>query len=288
MKTLQDREVMSELKSFIERGLKEDVGPGDYTSEACVPAEQKSRAHLLVKEHCVLSGVEVAREMIYFVDQYADIQSVMEDGQEAKPGDVVFYVNMNSLALLQVERLLLNTLQRMCGISTMSRKYADAVNGYDVKILDTRKTTPQMRFLEKWAVKKGGCANYRKGLFDRIMIKDNHIEAAGSIRKALHLVHDYLKVNDLDLKITIEVRNFEELNEAIKVGGFQRIMLDNFSVPELAEAVIYIDGRYEVEASGGITYDDLLPVARTGVNFISVGALTHGVKAVDLSLKIIE
>lgn len=288
MKTLQDREVMSELKSFIERGLKEDVGPGDFTSEACVSAVQKSRAQLLVKEHCVLSGIDVAREMIYFVDQYADIQSVMEDGQEAEPGDVVFYVNMNSQALLRIERLLLNTLQRMCGITTMSRKYADAVKGYDVKILDTRKTTPQMRFLEKWAVKKGGCFNYRKGLFDRIMIKDNHVEAAGSIRKALHQVHDYLKVNSMDLKITIEVRNFEELNEAVNVGGFQRIMLDNFSVPEMAEAVIYIDGRYEVEASGGITYDDLLPVVRTGVNFISIGALTHGVKAVDLSLKIID
>jgi len=288
MEKLQDREVMSGLKSFIVRGLEEDIGPGDYTTQACVSEDQKSNAHLLVKERCVLSGVEVAKEMIYYVDQFADIQQIMEDGQEAEIGDVVFNVTMNSRALLQIERLLLNTLQRMCGISTMSRKYADAVKDYDVKILDTRKTTPQMRFLEKLAVKEGGCTNYRKGLFDRIMIKDNHIKAAGSIHNALHQVRDFLEKNNLNLKITIEVRNFTELDEAVKVGGFHRIMLDNFSVPEMQEAVTYIDGRYEVEASGGITYDDLVPIARTGVNFISVGALTHGVKAVDLSLKIVD
>lgn len=284
----QDQEVITELQTFIVRGLEEDVRDGDHTSQACVPADQVSRAHLLIKENCVLSGVEIAKEMIRFVDEDAEIQSVMEDGQEAEPGDVAFYVTMNTRSLLMIERLLLNTIQRMCGISTMSRKYADAVREFNVKVLDTRKTTPQMRFLEKEAVRIGGCTNYRSGLFDRIMIKDNHVNAAGSMRAAIHSVHDYLEENDLSLLITVEVRNFKELDEAIEVGGFQRIMLDNFSVPEMQEAAIYIDGRYEVEASGGITYVDLIPVAKTGVDFISVGALTHGVKAVDLSLKIIE
>jgi len=277
-----------ELESFIKRGLKEDVGSGDHTSLACVPADQRSKAHLLVKESCVLSGIDIAKEMLLYVDPNADVKVVMEDGQKAEPGDIVLYSTMNSQALLRIERLLLNTIQRMCGISTMSRKYAEAVQEYDVKILDTRKTTPQMRFLEKLAVRIGGCTNYRDGLYDRIMIKDNHVDAAGSMRAALHLVHDYLENNGLGLKITVEIRNFTELDEAIEVGGFQRIMVDNFSVPELLEAVSFIDGRYEVEASGGITYEDLVPVAKTGVDFISVGALTHGVKAVDLSLKILK
>ncbi|MBY5958332.1 carboxylating nicotinate-nucleotide diphosphorylase [Membranicola marinus] len=283
-----DQDVGTELQTFVVRGLKEDVGDGDHTSRACVPEDQRSKAHLLVKENCVLSGMEVAKEMIRFVDEKADIQTVMKDGELAKSGEVAMYVTMNTRALLKIERLLLNTVQRMCGISTMSRKYANAVEDFDVKILDTRKTTPQMRFLEKEAVRIGGCTNYRSGLYDRIMIKDNHIDAAGSMRNALHAVHDYLKKKNLNLLITVEVRSFSELNEAIVVGGFQRIMLDNFSVTEMREAVSQIDGRYEVEASGGITYSDLVPVARTGVDFISVGALTHGVKAVDLSLKILE
>lgn len=287
MDVLQDREV-SELDAFISRGLKEDVGPGDFTSLACVPPGQKSKAHLLVKEPCVLSGVEVARHMIMYVDKNAEIETSMKNGDEAEPGDVVFFVTMNSQALLKIERLMLNTLQRMCGISTMSRKYADAVKDYDVEILDTRKTTPQMRFLEKKAVRIGGCANYRDGLYDRIMIKDNHVEAAGSMRDAIQKIHGYLDEKQLNLRITVEVRNFVELDEALEVGGFQRLMLDNFSVPEMQEAVTHIDGRYEVEASGGITYDDLTDVAETGVDFISVGALTHGVNATDLSLKIIE
>ncbi len=288
MEILQNYLVKTQLNTFIERGLVEDVGSGDHTSLACVPADQKSRAHLLVKEKCVLSGVEVAKAMMLYVDPDAKIDTLMADGDEAESGDIVLRVYMNSQALLRVERLLLNTIQRMCGIATMSREYAEAVRHYDVKVLDTRKTTPQMRFLEKYAVATGGCVNYRDGLYDRIMIKDNHVEAAGSMRQALHQVHDYLELNDLDLEITVEVRNFEELDEAISVGGFDRIMLDNFSIAEMREAVIYIDGRYEVEASGGITLLDLEKIASTGVNYISVGALTHGVKAVDLSLKIVQ
>lgn len=287
MEVLQNKLVKAELNTFIERGLLEDVGPGDYTSLACVPEDRVSRAHLLIKEHCILSGLEVAGAMLLYVDPSAEIENLMEDGDEAAPGDIALQVRMNSQALLRVERLLLNTIQRMCGIATMSRRYAQAVRDYDTVVLDTRKTTPQMRFLEKYAVASGGCTNYRNGLYDRIMIKDNHVEAAGSMREALHQVHDYLEANELDLEITVEVRNFDELDEAISVGGFDRVMLDNFSIAEIREAVIYIDGRYEVEASGGITLDDLEKVASTGVNFISVGALTHGVKAVDLSLKII-
>lgn len=287
MQVIQNQDLKEELRIFIERGLQEDVGSGDHTSQACVPVSQISKAHLLVKQQCVLSGVEVARQMIVYVDPDATIETLMEDGQKANPGDIVFKVTMNSRALLMIERLLLNTIQRMCGISTMSRKYAEAVQEFGVQVLDTRKTTPQLRFLEKAAVAIGGCTNYRFGLYDRIMIKDNHVEAAGSLKNALHLVKDYLQENDLDLEITVEVRNFKELDEAIEVGGFERIMLDNFSVHEMAEAVTYIQGRYEVEASGGITYEYLVPVAKTGVDFISVGALTHGVKAVDLSLKII-
>lgn len=286
MQITVNQELKTELRTFIKRGLLEDVGSGDHTSLACVPANQVSNAHLLVKESCVLSGVEVACEMIHYVDPDAEIEPLMEDGQQAEPGDVIFTVRMNSRALLKVERLMLNTLQRMCGISTMSREYANAVKEYDVRVLDTRKTTPQMRFLEKRAVAIGGCTNYRNGLYDRIMIKDNHVEAAGTMKNALNLVHDYLNDNGLDLEITVEVRSFTELDEAIAIGGFERIMLDNFSIAEIREAVIYIDGRYEVEASGGITLEHLEKVASTGVNFISVGALTHGVKAVDLSLKI--
>lgn len=285
---IQNQDEVTEFQIFVVRGLKEDVGDGDHTSRACVHTDQRSKAHLLVKENCVLSGIEVAKEMIRFVDEAAEVEPVMADGDEATPGDIALYVTMNTRALLKIERLLLNTIQRMCGIATMSRKYAEAVLDYDVKILDTRKTTPQMRFLEKEAVRTGGCTNYRSGLYDRIMIKDNHVDAAGSIRDALHAVHDYLEENELRLMITVEVRSFPELNDAIEVGGYQRIMLDNFSVTEMREAVSHIDGRYEVEASGGITFDDLVPVAKTGVDFISVGALTHGVKAVDLSLKILE
>lgn len=278
---------IQELRTFIERGLKEDLGSGDHTSQACIPEDQISKAQLLVKQVCILSGMDVAREMLEYVDPDARIQFRMEDGQSARPGDVALEVQMNTRALLSIERLMLNTLQRMCGISTMSRQYADSVQDYDVKILDTRKTTPQMRFLEKVAVAIGGCVNYRHGLYDRIMIKDNHVEAAGSIREALHLVRDYLEDRNLPLDITVEVRNFKELEEAIMMGGFQRIMLDNFSIAEIREAVVLVDGRYEVEASGGITLPDLVKVASTGVDFISAGALTHGVKAVDLSLKIV-
>lgn len=283
---MHDVFVIPELEDFIRRGLEEDVGEGDHTSNACVPESQRSKGRLIVKEDCVFSGLPVAEAMIKYMDPDAQIAVRIGEGDEIKSGEVAFEVEMNTRGMLMIERLLLNTLQRMCGIATMSRRYAQEVEGYPVKILDTRKTTPQMRLLEKWAVKTGGCTNYRMGLYDRIMIKDNHVDAAGSIHEALHQVHEYLGQNNLDLEVTVEVRDFAELDRVLQTGGFQRIMLDNFSVAEMREAMTRIDGRYEVEASGGITLHDLKAVASTGVDFISVGALTHGVSAVDLSLKI--
>lgn len=278
--------IIPELADFIRRGLEEDVGEGDHTSNACVSESHRTQARLLVKEDCVFSGLPVAEAMIKYMDPDAEIDYRIKEGDEVKVGEIAFLVEMNTRGLLMIERLLLNTLQRMCAIATLSRRYAQEVKEYPVKVLDTRKTTPHMRLLEKWAVKTGGCTNYRMGLYDRIMIKDNHVDAAGSIKEALHQVHQYLHQMNLDLKVTVEVRDFSELDHVLLIGGFHRIMLDNFSVAEMREAVARIDGRYEVEASGGITLGDLQAIARTGVDFISVGALTHGVKAVDLSLKI--
>lgn len=276
--------IVPELEDFIRRGLEEDIGEGDHTSLACIPENDVTEAQLLIKEKCVFSGLPVAEAMMKFVDPGATIEFYVTEGEEVQPGKVAFQVRMNTHALLVVERFMLNTLQRLCAIATMSRRYADEVKEWPVQILDTRKTTPHMRLLEKWAVKTGGCTNYRMGLYDRIMIKDNHVDAAGSMKSALQKVHRYLEEKSLNLEVTVEVRDFGELNEALKIGGFQRIMLDNFSVGEMREAVSLIDGRYEVEASGGITLHDLKAVAETGVDFISVGALTHGVTAVDLSL----
>lgn len=280
--------MLKSLAAFVAAGLKEDVGEGDHTSLACIDPRQKSKAKLLVKEDTVLAGVAVAEYMVKYVDPYAEFKLERVDGVEAKVGDIAFYVEMNSQALLKIERLLLNTMQRMSGVATMSKVYASAVKDYNVEILDTRKTTPLMRFLEKWAVAIGGCSNYRVGLYDRIMIKDNHITASGSLTKALKNVHQYLTDKQLKLPITLEVRNAQELEEALDNGGFDRIMLDNFSIPEMANAVKQINHRFEVEASGGMTLEDLVPVAKTGVNFISSGALTHSVVAKDLSLKIIS
>ncbi|WP_236980841.1 carboxylating nicotinate-nucleotide diphosphorylase [Membranihabitans maritimus] len=281
-----EAQVIDQLRNFIGLGLNEDVGDGDHTSLACIPPDQSSRAKLLIKDETVLAGIEVAVEMFRYADPHSQIEHLMRDGDVAQPGDIALYVEMNTRALLKIERLMLNTVQRMCGVASMSRRYAEAVENFDVYILDTRKTTPLMRFLEKWAVRIGGCTNYRNGLYDRIMIKDNHITASGSISEAISHVHKYLEDKGLDLDITLEVRSQSELDDALASGGFQRIMLDNFTPNQMISAVRQIDGRYEVEASGGITFDDLTKVARTGVDFISSGALTHSVMAKDLSLKI--
>ncbi len=276
------------LNQFIIDGLHEDIQDGDHTSLACIPAESRSRARLLVKDDGVIAGVELAERVFKHVDPTATIDVRIKDGSDVQYGDEAFFVECNSQALLKAERLILNTMQRMSGIATMSSRFALEVEGLDVKILDTRKTTPLLRFLEKWAVRIGGCTNYRDGLYDWIMIKDNHIDACGSITKAIETTQAYLKANNKNLGITVEVRNLVELYEVLDAGNVTRIMLDNFEVQLLAEAVQIVDKRFETEASGGITLQTVGRIARTGVDFISSGALTHSAGCLDLSLKVIK
>ena len=276
------------LDKFIEDALYEDIRDGDHTSQACIPAADVSKAHLLVKDPGVIAGIEVARRILLHEDPDAKIDLHIQDGAAVEYGDIAFNVIANTRALLRAERLLLNTMQRMSGIATLSNRYLFEVEDLPVKILDTRKTTPLIRPLEKWAVRLGGCHNYRDGLYDWIMIKDNHVEAAGGIEPAIERVHEYLRDRELDLNITVEVRNLVELSEALRVGGITRVMLDNFEIPLLREAVAHVGGRFETEASGGITLHTLRAYAQTGVDYISVGALTHSATSLDLSLKIIE
>jgi nicotinate-nucleotide pyrophosphorylase (carboxylating) len=277
-----------QIDKFIEDALYEDVRDGDHTSLACIPADGRSKARLLVKDPGVIAGVELAEIIFKKVDPTAVVDIRIKDGSDVFYGDEAFYVECSSQALLKAERLVLNTMQRMSGIATMSSRFAVEVDGLDVKILDTRKTTPLLRFLEKWAVKIGGCTNYRDGLYDWIMIKDNHIDACGSITKAIEKVHEYFEKTGKKLGITVEVRNLVELYEVLEVGGITRIMLDNFEIPIMREAVATINGKFESEASGGVTLNTVRKIANTGVNFISVGALTHSAGSLDLSLKVMK
>lgn len=277
-----------QIDKFIEDALYEDVRDGDHTSLACIPKEGRSKARLLVKDPGVIAGVELAEMIFKKVDPSAVIDVRIKDGADVFYGDEAFYVECGSQALLKAERLVLNTMQRMSGIATMSSRFAVEVEGIDVKILDTRKTTPLLRFLEKWAVKIGGCTNYRDGLYDWIMIKDNHIDACGNITKAIEKVHEYFEEKSMKLGITVEVRNLVELYEVLEVGGITRIMLDNFEIPILREAVATIGGKFESEASGGVTLNTVRKIAETGVDFISVGALTHSAGSLDLSLKVMK
>lgn len=276
------------LQDFIIRGLYEDIHEGDHTSLACIPADDRSTAKLLVKGEGVIAGVEVAKAIFKHVDPAATVDVRIHDGQDVKFGDIAFFVECNSQALLKAERLVLNTMQRLSGIATLSSRFAFEVEGLPVKILDTRKTTPLMRFLEKWAVRVGGCDNYRVGLYDWIMIKDNHVDACGSHSEAIDKVHEYLNSHKLDLKITVEVRNLVELQEVLDKGGVNRIMFDNFELPILAEAVAHVNGKFETEASGGVTLQTVRKIAMAGVDYISVGALTHSAGTMDLSLKVIK
>ena len=276
------------LDGFIDAALREDVGAGDHTSNACIPENARSRARLLVKDVGVLAGVAVARRIFEKVDPTAAFTQRLEDGTHIHEGDVAFEVECNSRALLKAERLVLNTMQRMSGIATLSDRYKFEVEDLPVKILDTRKTTPLIRHLEKWAVQLGGCTNYRFGLDDWIMIKDNHIDACGGIQEAILRVAEYQQEQGLQLNVTVEVRNLVELYKVLEIGQVTRIMLDNFEVPLLAEALAVIGGRFETEASGGINIHTIRRVAQTGVDYISVGALTHSATSLDLSLKVVK
>ena len=270
---------------LLELAFAEDIGDGDHTTLCCIPADAMGKSHLLVKEEGILAGVEMARKVFNKFDPTMKMDVMIHDGTHVKPGDIAFVVTGKVRSLLQTERLMLNIMQRMSGIATMTHRYVERVAGTGCHILDTRKTTPGMRILEKQAVKIGGGMNHRIGLFDMILLKDNHIDFAGGIVNAIRRCHEYLKAKGLDLKIEIEVRDFDELQQVLNEGGVDRIMLDNFTPADTRKAVAIINHRYEVESSGGITYDTIRDYAEQGVDFISVGALTHSVKGLDLSFK---
>lgn len=279
-----------QINDFIKRSFTEDVGAGDHTSLACIPADARTKARLLVKSECVLAGVALAQRIFKTVDETADFQVFMPDGTAAKYGDVAFTVACNSRALLMAERLSLNAMQRMSGIATLSREFVDKIEGTSAVLLDTRKTTPLLRFLEKWAVRIGGATNYRFGLYDWIMVKDNHVDACGGITQAIESVRDYQAQKGLQLGFTIETRNLDEVREVMQVGKgiVTQIMLDNFDLKTTREAVELIGETFNTEASGGVNLDTVRPIAETGVDYISVGALTHSYHSKDLSLKVIK
>ena len=274
-----------ELTGFILRALNEDVGAGDFSSLASVDEGAGGRARLLAKEDGILAGMEAAKEVFRAVDQQLKVTPLASDGQVISPGMVLMTVEGEERSILKAERLMLNIVQRMSGIATATARYVKEVEGTGAKIIDTRKTTPGMRFLEKEAVRIGGGANHRMGLFDMIMLKDNHIDYAGGIRAAIEKTHNYLRKTGLKLKIEVESRSIEDVREILATGGIDRIMLDNFSVPLTAEAVKLINGQTETESSGGITLTNVRGYAECGVDFISIGALTHHIKSLDLSLK---
>lgn len=277
-----------QIHDFIVAGLHEDIREGDHSALATIPEDHRSQAVLKIKDYGVLAGVEMAQHIFRHIDPSAVLTINKKDGADILYGEAAFEVEGQTRALLQAERLVLNVMQRMSGIATLASRFAFEVGDLKAKVLDTRKTTPLIRFLEKWAVKIGGCENYRWGLYDRIMIKDNHVDASGGIGKAIERTHAYLKAQNLDLAITLEVRNLVEVHEALNAGGIQRIMFDNFEIPILAEAVATVDGRFETEASGGISLNNVRKYAQTGVDYVSVGALTHSAQPLDLSLKIIK
>ena len=280
MKSLNDQ-----LDDLIKYWFAEDIGDGDHTSLSCIPATAMGKSRLIIKDTGVLAGVEVAKRIFHAFDPELKINVFINDGAEVKPGDVAFEVEGTVLSLLQTERLMLNIMQRMSGVATVTRKYAKCLEGLKTQVLDTRKTTPGLRMLEKEAVKIGGGTNHRIGLFDMILLKDNHVDFAGGIENAIRSAQKYCQERGKNLKIEIEVRNFEELERVMQVGGVNRIMLDNFSPEDTKKAVNRIGGRYEVESSGGITFDTLRTYAEYGVDFVSVGALTHSVKSLDMSFK---
>jgi nicotinate-nucleotide pyrophosphorylase (carboxylating) len=276
------------LTSFLIESLAEDIGDGDHSSLASVPAGATGRARLAIKESGIIAGLRIASILLEIVDKELKADFLIEDGQTVKPGDTAFYLDGSQHSILRTERLLLNIMQRMSGIATSTREYAARLEGLKTKILDTRKTTPGFRALEKEAVRIGGGMNHRMGLYDMIMLKDNHIDYAGGIEMAIRRTREYLERNRLNLKVEIEARNTGEVEKILAAGGVDRIMLDNFSVEDTARAVKMIAGKVETESSGGITLETIRSYAECGVDFISVGALTHHIKSLDLSLKAIK
>jgi nicotinate-nucleotide pyrophosphorylase (carboxylating) len=272
------------LDELIQLALREDVGDGDHSTLACVPYEFKGKAKMLAKAEGIVCGIDVAKRVFELVDPNTVVTPFLADGDKIKKGDLILTVEGASASILTAERTALNFIQRLSGIATKTNYMTGLLEGLHTQLLDTRKTTPNMRLLEKYAVKTGGGTNHRIGLYDMIMLKDNHIDFAGGIKQAIERTHQYLKEKNKNLKIEIEVRNMEELEEVMSIGGVDRIMLDNFSPELLKTAVERIDGKYETEASGGITEDTLRLYAQSGVDFISVGALTHHIKSLDISV----
>lgn len=270
---------------LIELSFAEDIGDGDHTTLCCIPEDAMGKSQLIIKEDGILAGIEVAKRVFAQFDKDLKVEVFINDGAHVKKGDIAMVVEGKTRSLLQTERLMLNIMQRMSGIATMTNKYVEHLKGTVTRVLDTRKTTPGMRMLEKQAVKIGGGVNHRIGLFDMILLKDNHVDFSGGIVNAIERCHAYLKEKGLDLKIEIEVRNFDELQQVLDHGGVNRIMLDNFSVADTKKAVEIINHRFETESSGGITFETIRDYAECGVDFISVGALTHSVKGLDMSFK---
>lgn len=275
------------LSSLIERAYKEDVGDGDHSSLCCINKTEIGSAQLLVKQTGIIAGVDVAKSVIDFFSDKIEVEIFIEDGTLVNPGDVVMKMTGPQLDILTAERTVLNFMQRMSGIATESNRYVQKLVGLKTKVLDTRKTTPGLRLIEKEAVRIGGGANHRIGLYDMIMLKDNHIDFAGGIEKAINLANDYIIDKSLDINIEIETRSLDDVAEVLRVGKIHRIMLDNFNISDTIKAVKLINGRFETESSGGITIENLRDYAECGVDFISVGALTHQIKSLDLSLKAI-
>lgn len=273
------------VDKLIDLSFAEDIGDGDHTTLCCIPEEARGKSRMIIKEEGILAGVKIAEEVFNRFDSTLKVEILINDGTKVKPGDVAMVVEGSVRSLLQTERLMLNIVQRMSGIATITHKYMELLKGTKAKVLDTRKTTPGMRILEKMAVKIGGGENHRIGLFDMILLKDNHVDFAGGISNAIDRCHEYLKAKNKDLKIEIEVRSIDELNQVLEHGGVNRIMLDNFSVESTRMAVDLIGGKYEIESSGGITLDTIRSYAECGVDYISVGALTHSVKSLDISFK---
>ena len=275
------------LKAFIQNAINEDVGDGDHSSLSCIPKDSKGKAQLIIKQQGILAGIEIAKKVFSTIDPNLKFEQFISDGNKINHSDIAFIIEGNVHSILKSERLVLNIMQRMSGIATTTKEYVNLIKGTKTKILDTRKTTPGNRFLEKLAVKIGGGENHRMGLYDMIMLKDNHIDFAGGIKPAIIKARKYIDKEHKNIKIEIEARNISELKEIIEVGGIDRIMLDNFNYEDTREAVNLIAGRYETESSGGITIETIREYAKCGVDFISVGALTHQIKSLDMSLKAI-